>query len=223
MQTNSTHITMILDRSGSMEAIREDTIGGFNAFVEEQQRQPGTVTLTLVQFDGIDPYEVLQHFAPIEKVLPLTQATFVPRSSTPLLDALGRGINDLAQTLTTLPPAQRPQQIIFVVVTDGEENASREFTKLQVSQMIAERQQQDWQFVFLSADLAAISEAEATGVLASHAMAYDKTAQGTRDAWTSVSKNTSAYRAQVRKDMAFDEGDRLQQQSEQQRRPQRDS
>ncbi len=117
-----------------------------------------------------------------------------------------------------MAPAQRPQQIVFVVVTDGQENSSREFTKAQISQMIVERQQQDWQFVFLSADLAAIGDAEASGVRASHVMAFDKSAQGTSDAWAAMSKNTSAYRAQVRKDMSFEEDDRARHQSEQQRR-----
>ena len=218
MNSNLTHITLILDRTGSMESIRDDTIGGFNAFLAEQQRVPGEVTLTLVQFDSQDPYEVLYHFAPIAAVKPLTTETYVPRASTPLLDALGRGINDLGQTLAALPEDRRPSQIVFVVVTDGQENASREFTKAQVGEMIKQRQQQDWQFVFLSADLDAITDAEHSGVLASHAMAFDKTAQGTHAAWESMSKNTSAYRRAVRPDMAFEEVDRSVQKSDTQRR-----
>jgi Mg-chelatase subunit ChlD len=218
MQSNSTHITLILDRTGSMESIRDDTIGGFNAFLAEQQRQPGAVTLTLVQFDSQDPYEVLANFAPIGTIAPLTLETYVPRASTPLLDALGRGINDLGQTLAAMPRDRRPDQIVFVVVTDGQENASHEFTKTQVSQMIKERQQQDWQFVFLSADLAAITDAETSGVRPSHVMAFDKTGQGTASAWQAMSKNTSSYRARLRQDMAFEEVDRKQQQSEQQRK-----
>src|ERR1035438_2609360 len=95
MKQDYTHITVILDRTGSMESIRDDTIGGFNTFLEQQKAEPGMATLTLVQFDTQDPYEVIHRFKRIQEVPALTRETFVPRASTPLLDALGRGINDL--------------------------------------------------------------------------------------------------------------------------------
>lgn len=217
MHSTATHITLILDRTGSMESIRDDTIGGFNAFLTEQQRQPGTVTLTLVQFDSQNSYEVLYNFTPIAAVVPLTRESYVPRASTPLLDAMGRGINELGAVLAGMAEDRRPQQIVFVVVTDGQENSSREFTKDQVSQMIRDRQQEDWQFVFLSADLDAVTDAETSGIAASHAMAFDKTALGTHAAWESMSKNTSSYRARLRKDMSFEEDDRKRQQSDRRR------
>jgi hypothetical protein len=108
MKSDYTHISVILDRTGSMGSIRDDTIGGYNAYLEKQQDEPGEATLTLVQFDTQDPYEVIHHFLPIKDVPNLTRQTYVPRGSTPLLDAIGRGINDLEQSLATLPDGGRP-------------------------------------------------------------------------------------------------------------------
>jgi ADP-ribosylglycohydrolase len=200
-----------------MESIRDDVIGGFNAFLAEQQAQPGRATLTLVQFDSHDPYEVLQRFVPVQHVPMLTHETYVPRASTPLLDALGRGINDLEASLAGLPADRRPGQIVMVIVTDGQENASREFTKARVTEMIRAKRAQGWQFVFLSADLDAIDDAEHSGVLASHAMAFDKDAAGAQAMWSAVSRNTTAYRARQKADMRFEEVDRQAHRSEQAR------
>jgi hypothetical protein len=222
MQPDSTHITVILDRTGSMQSIRDDTIGGFNAFLNAQQREPGRATLTLVQFDSQDPYEVIHHFRPIAEIPDLTRETFVPRASTPLLDAIGRGINDLDATLAKQPEANRPARIVIAIVTDGQENASREFDQATIKQMIREKQAADWQFVFLSADLGAISEAIAGGVKASSAMAFDKTAKGAAAAWGAVSDQIANYRAARSPDVAFSADDRAQQDSEKRRRGDRD-
>lgn len=223
MQADYTHMTVILDRTGSMASIRDDVIGGYNAFLAQQQAQPGKATLTLVQFDSQDPYEVLQNFAPLQEARPLTTETYIPRASTPLLDALGRGIMDLERALHALPDDAQPEQVMLVVITDGQENASREFSKAQVMQMIHQKQQaQHWQFVFLSADLAAIGDALASGVHATHAMGFDKTTQGTQAAWQSISNRTADYRAKRAHDMSFTQEDRRLQQIEQQRGPQPD-
>ena len=99
MRSDYTHITVILDRSGSMEAIRNDTIGGFNSFLAAQKAETGFATLTLVQFDTQNAYEVIQDFRNIKEVPELTRTTFVPRAGTPLYDAMGKGINDLEHKL----------------------------------------------------------------------------------------------------------------------------
>jgi len=218
VQANYTHITVILDRTGSMQSIRDDTIGGFNVFLHEQQQQPGRATLTLVQFDSQNAYEVIHHFKAIEDVPDLTRETFVPRASTPLLDALGRGINDLEQTLARQVEANRPAQIVVAIVTDGQENASREFDRATIEKMIREKQAADWQFVFLSADLAAIGDAIAGGVKPAAAMSFDKTKEGAAAAWGSASKRIADYRAARSANVAFDEDDRSQQRSEKQRK-----
>lgn len=210
MNNDYTHISILLDRTGSMQSIRDDTIGGFNTFLTAQQSQPGHATLTLVQFDSQDPYEVVHHFSPIELVPPLTAETYVPRASTPLLDALGRGINDLAQSIGTLKEANRPARVILAVVTDGRENASREFRKAEVERMIRERTEKDgWQFVYLSADLSAFGDAHDLGFAAHASLAFAKNAQGTHASWASLSARTSDYRSGARRNMGFVDADRL--------------
>lgn len=218
MKDNYTHITVILDRSGSMESIRADMIGGFNVLLKEQQSTEGMATLTLVQFDTQAPYEVVHSFKLIQAVRPLTAATYVPRGGTPLFDALGRGINDLDATLLRMGEDDRPAKVVFVIVTDGMENASREFSRNQVSRMIAEKQEvAGWNFVFLSADLAAVQEAEGMNVLYQRSMAFDKTAQGSRDAFQSVSANVARMRRGEVQSPEFAPEDRAKQQAERRR------
>lgn len=192
-----------------MESIRTDTIGGFNAFLQQQQQEPGTATLTLVQFDSRAPYEVIHGFAPIESVPALTPATFVPRGSTPLLDALGQGINDLEQSIARAAEADRPSKIIFVVVTDGMENASREFNREQIQTMVKQKTENDhWQFVFLSADLAAMGDARSVGISPESSLLFEKSGTGTAGAWGSVSARTSDYRSARKRKMEFGDEDR---------------
>ena len=160
MKTDYTHLAVILDRTGSMESIRDDTIGGFNAFLSEQKQQPCKATLTLVQFDSQDPYEIIHQVKTVQEVPDLTKETYVPRATTPLLDAIGRGINDLEKCLADMKEDDRPSKAVFVVITDGQENSSREFRRDQIMKMINEKEKQSgWQFVFLSADLDAINDA----------------------------------------------------------------
>jgi hypothetical protein len=209
MKENYTHISVILDRTGSMESIRDDVIGGFNAFLGEQKKLPGKATLTLVQFDSQDPYEIVHDFKPIGEVGELTREAYVPRASTPLLDAMGRAINDLEKRISEIQPEERPAKVILAVVTDGHENASMEFRREQVVKMIQERTEKDgWQFVFLSAGLDAIRDARAMGINADAVLVFKKDARGTRDAYTSLSKQTSEIRTGLKKIFSFDEEDR---------------
>src|SRR6476620_7328202 len=127
MMKNETDVTVILDRSGSMEAIASDVIGGFNQFLAEQQRHPGDCRLTLVQFD--DRYEVLYLARPIADAARLTADTFEPRGSTALLDAIGRTIDATGARLAALPEAERPNRVLLAIVTDGQENASVHYTR----------------------------------------------------------------------------------------------
>lgn len=215
MRNDYTHITVILDRSGSMESIRNDTIGGFNAFLAQQKAEPGFATLTLVQFDTQDAYEVIHDFKNVKDVAGLSRESFVPRSGTPLYDAMGKGINDLEQKLAAMPEATRPQRVIVAFVTDGQENSSREFSKAMVQKMIKDKQETaNWQFVFLSADLDAMDEALATGVAAGSAMLFDKTAAGIANAWSALSCSTANYRANKTSEVSFTDEDRAKQQIE---------
>jgi hypothetical protein len=215
MKNNYTHIAVILDRTGSMETIRDDTIGGFNAFLNAQKAEPGLASLTLVQFDSQDPYEIVYQFKPLAEVPELTRETFVPRASTPLLDAIGRGINDLDKSLADRIEDERPSRVVMVLITDGQENASREFRKDQIEKMIKEKQEKSaWQFVFLSADLDAIRDALESGVRAASTLAHDKDSHGVGAAWAALSRSISDYRSGHQEDVSFTDEDRAKQKIE---------
>lgn len=201
------HITIVLDRTGSMESIREDVIGGFNAFLAQQQAAPDPATLTLVQFDSQDPYEVLHSAEPIATVPPLTLEKYVPRASTPLYDAMGRGILDLEATLAAMPDAERPAKVIFVVVTDGQENASLEFDRARVTNLITAKKSLGWDFVFLSADLAAFDDAQRMGVGRPSSLMFSKSKQGSDRAWAAASMKIRERRMGAEK-VVFDDEDR---------------
>lgn len=206
MKTTYTHLCVVLDRSGSMEEIRDDTIGGFNAFVEQQKAAPGTATLPLVQFDTQDPFELVHAFAPVREVPTLTRQTFVPRASTPLLDAIGRAINHTEAGITQMAEFCRPDAVIVAIITDGHENASREFARATILQMIEAKQKLlGWKFVFLSADLGAIHDAIQDGIAPSCTMAFPKTAKGTRHAWSALSGKVRDVRSGRSQDIDFRE------------------
>ncbi|MBM3494977.1 MAG: VWA domain-containing protein [Armatimonadetes bacterium] len=214
MKQGYTHMTVILDRTGSMESIRDDTIGGFNAFLAGQRSTEGTATITLVQFDSQDPFEVLYSFRNVADAPDLTRETYVPRASTPLLDALGRGMNDLDARLSAMDTADRPEHVLFVAITDGQENASREFRRADIARMMEERKERGWQFVFLSADMDAVAEAEALGVAECSRMAYQRSGRGVRAMYCSLDDKVSALRERRAPRVAFDEADRKQQEEE---------
>ena len=196
MQTDYTHITMILDRSGSMDSVQDDTIGGFNAFLKDQQTQPGHATLSLVQFD--DQYERLHDFAPIGTVAELSRATFQPRGSTALLDAMGRAIHETGRALSLLPEDRRPAKVIVVTLTDGYENASRKFTRQDIfSQITHQREHYAWEFVFIGANQDAISTGESIGIQASHAITYAPTAAGQQDIMRKMSRGVARKRQEA--------------------------
>jgi hypothetical protein len=160
MKADLTDITLVIDRSGSMEEIRSDAEGGVNAFIREHAQQPGDALLTLVQFDN--EYEFVHRGVPIKEVPPYT---LVPRSGTALLDAVGRAINETGERLARMPEADRPGLVIFVIVTDGQENASKEFSKAQVKEMIQRQQTKyNWHFTFLGTGQDAFAEARGLGI-----------------------------------------------------------
>lgn len=188
MKEGYTHISVILDRSGSMAAIADDVVGGFNSFIARQREMAGDATLTLVQFDDHDPYEVIHNRRPLGEVEPLTRETYVPRGLTPLLDAMGRGILDLDSMLAAMAEEELPQRVIMVFVTDGQENASREFKREAVTKLVEERQSGDkpWDILFLSADLEAIGEARDLRIAYRSSIAFDADAMGVSNVFESL-------------------------------------
>ena len=207
-----THIAIILDRTGSMESIRNDVIGGFNSFLKSQKELPGVATLTLVQFDSQDPYEVVHMMKPVAKIPDLDSKTYAPRASTPLLDAIGWGINDLEKHLAEIGKEEMPEKIVFVIITDGQENASKEFTKEQIVKMIKIRQEKDkWQFVFLSADLDSIADAASYGFKDAATMKFKKDAMGSMDMFKSCSDIIAKFRLYESGEATFSDEDRRKQ------------
>jgi len=167
---NLTHLYFLLDRSGSMQSIKDDTEGGFDAFIAEQRSQPGDCRVTLAQFD--DQYEEVYRDRPVGDVPPLK---LQPRGSTALLDSIGRLVGEAGERLAALPDEQRPGVVIVGIMTDGHENASRELTHPQVKALI-ERQTKDygWQFLYMGADQDAIEVGSSIGVAAANSMTYSR-------------------------------------------------
>jgi hypothetical protein len=155
-------IAAVLDRSGSMQSIRDDAIGGFNAFLKEQQDAPGDALFTLVLFD--DEYIVVNDGDKVEDVKPLDASTFVPRGGTALYDAMGRTVNVMEAKIASMPEDERPSRMIVATLSDGHENQSKEFTKRTIKDVIEERSKHGWDFMFLSSGLDQFAEAHEMGI-----------------------------------------------------------
>ena len=152
MKTGLTEIVVVLDESGSMSSCKGDTIGGFNVFLSSQQKIKGSANMTFVKFS--DYYNKINDGIDINEVVPLNESTYTPSFSTALLDAVGKTINDVGNRLSSTPESERPEKVIFTVITDGYENTSKEFTKRQISEMIKhQREKYSWEFLFLGADI----------------------------------------------------------------------
>lgn len=194
MNNNLTEIVFILDRSGSMDPIAADTIGGYNAFIEKQKLEPGEAKLTTVLFDSM--YEVIHDGVDIQKVEPLTSEQYWARGMTALMDAVGRTINSVGERLAATPEDERPGNVIFVITTDGLENASREFTRERVKQMIEHQTNKySWQFMFLGANIDAAAEAVSMGIDAQFAANYSASDIGTKSVYATMDCAVSALRA----------------------------
>ena len=177
MRENLTEMVFVLDRSGSMSGLAADTIGGFNELIEKQKKIEGDAYVTTVLFDH--EYEVLHDHVALGEVAPLTDKEYFARGSTALLDAVGRTINAVGARLAATPEEERPEHVVFVITTDGMENASREYTAKQVREMVEHQQQKySWQFVFLGANMDAVSEAGKLGISASHAANFAPSQRG---------------------------------------------
>ena len=193
MNGNKTMVAIVLDRSGSMEACAADVIGGFNRLIEDQKKLPGECLVTLVQFDH--EYQLLRDGVPVQQVEPLSPATFVPRGNTALLDAMGRTIVSVGEKLAAMPETDRPGKVLMVVLTDGHENASSEYTYERVREMIEHQKTvYSWEFVFIGSEPKAVADAsQKLGIKSS--FAYTNDPQGTSKAMHSVSRGIASYRS----------------------------
>ncbi|HEU0190609.1 MAG TPA: VWA domain-containing protein [Mycobacterium sp.] len=202
-------IAALLDRSGSMTTVADDTRGGFDTFIAGQRAKPGDTVVTLAQFDN--RYEQVYENKPIVEVPPLV---LEPRGSTALLDAIGRFITDIGSRLAALPEDDRPGDVTVVVMTDGHENASVEWAKDGVRRLIEQQESgYDWDFVFLGANMDAVDVGAGMGFRPGKSMTYAASAVGIDAVFGSVTtyldrKDEAKRAGRSRRDVAFDEDER---------------
>lgn len=187
MKKNLTEIVFILDRSGSMAGLEDDTIGGFNAMIEKQRREPGEAYVSTVLFDNHS--EVIHDRVDIQSVPPMTRRDYYVRGCTALLDAVGRAIHHISNVHKYAREEDRPEKTLFVITTDGMENASREYTYDRVRRMIEhEKEMRGWEFLFLGANMDAAKEAARFGISEDRAANYHADHQGTAVIYEAMSE-----------------------------------
>jgi len=191
--TTYTDLIAIIDKSGSMGSLANDTIGGFNGFLKEQREEEGLMKLTLVQFD--DKYEICYEGIDVCETEDLTDKTYKVCGMTALNDALGRSITTARDRINKLAVGERPNRVMFVVITDGEENSSKEFTLDQVRELVKGQQDgEKWDFLFLGADIDSFSEGGNLGVAAGTTLNYAKSAMGMSKAYETLGKSVTRVR-----------------------------
>lgn len=203
MRSDLTDVVVIVDRSGSMCSCRDDAEGGLNTFVEEQKKHPGDCNLTLVQFDT--ECEFVHRGVPIKDV---PKFTLVTRGLTALLDAVGKAIAETGERLSKLDESQRPGLVVVVIITDGQENASKEYRRDQIKQMIEHQTTvYNWQFTFLGANQDAFEEASSIGIDAQQVGLYhkDKTSQAFGSASSNVTRMRTASASGASVDNSYTE------------------
>lgn len=192
MKKDSAYVAVVLDRSGSMMSVKQATIDGFNEFLNAQKQVPGECRVLLAQFD--DDYEIV-----LDKVLadvpPLNDSTFQPRSMTALFDAMGKMIVDLGKKLEALPEVERPGRVLLATITDGYENASKEFTQKDIKRLVEQQTSQyQWDFVFIGANQDAVLTAAGFGIRPDAALTYNANAHSVMAMSSSLSSYTTATR-----------------------------
>lgn len=186
MKKGLTELVFILDRSGSMIGLESDTIGGFNSMLEKQKGEEGEANITTILFD--DKYEKIHDRAPIGQVKNLTPEDYYVRGCTALLDAMGTSIRQMILAQENLPEEERAEKVIFVITTDGLENASREYSREKVKKMIEKEKKKDgWEFLFLGANMDAVAEAGSFGIEKDRSVTFQNDSQGIQTNYRAVS------------------------------------
>ena len=176
MKKGLTELVFILDRSGSMGGLESDTIGGFNGMLMKQKKEEGEANVTTVLFD--DQIDVIHDRFPIGVVNPLTDKDYYVRGCTALLDAVGSTVKKVENIQKRLPDEMKAEKIIFVITTDGQENASQEYSYNMVKKLIEKHQEEGWQFIFMGANIDAAKEAENLGIRPMRAVSYRNDSRG---------------------------------------------
>jgi len=194
MNQNLSELIFILDRSGSMAGLEADTIGGYNSMIEKQKQEPGEAKVTTVLFD--DEYELLHDAVDIKKIAPMTNKQYFARGMTALMDAVGKTINSVGNRLANTPEEERPAQVIVVITTDGYENASLEFNKSKVKEMIEHQTNKySWKFMFLGANIDAANEAASIGIAGDWTAQYAASGYGTQSVYACVDSVLTSLRS----------------------------
>ncbi|MBO4849100.1 MAG: VWA domain-containing protein [Clostridia bacterium] len=193
MKKDLTEIVFILDRSGSMGGLEGDTIGGFNAMIEKQRRVEGDAIVSTVLFDNES--EVLHDRIPLEKIEPMTERQYWVRGCTALIDAIGGAIKHITNVHKYIREEDVPEHTMFIITTDGMENASRKYSSEEVKRMIETRKEQGWEFLFLGANIDAVETARHFGIERERAVTYRSDRKGTRLNYEVMSEAIASVRA----------------------------
>ena len=193
MKKNLTEIVFILDRSGSMAGLEDDTIGGFNAMIEKQKKEPGEALVSTVLFDNES--EVIHDRVDIQRIKPMTRNEYYVRGCTALLDAVGCAIHHIGNVHKYAREEDRPEKTLFVITTDGMENASRKYSYEKLKAMIQrQKEKYGWEFLFLGANIDAAREASRFGISADRAANYHADSKGTNVIYETVNEAITQVR-----------------------------
>ena len=185
-----TEIICVIDRSGSMETIIDDAVGGFNSFLADQRALPDEAYLTLMRFDT--EYEVVFESVPIKEMKDITRETIKPRGSTALWDAIGMTLESAQNRLRHVTPERK---VLIVIVTDGQDNASHTYADLRVKELVAEAKKDAWEFLFLGANMYAFAIGKGIGLGVADTVQYDASARGIQTAYQIASSTASDLRS----------------------------
>lgn len=193
MKKNLTELVFILDKSGSMGGLEKDTIGGYNSMLEKQKTVDGECVITTVLFDN--HYELLHDRIDVRAIKPMTEEEYFVGGSTALLDAIGKTIHKIGTVQKNTAEEYRAEKVMFVVITDGEENASRRYSAAQVKEMINRQKEKfGWEFIFLGANIDAVETAGHFGIDADRAVDYVPDSEGTELNFCVMCETVSAFR-----------------------------
>ncbi len=193
MKDSLTELVFILDKSGSMSPLTEDTIGGFNSMLEKQRAEDGEAYVSTVLFDSES--HVLHDRIPIASVPLMNKKDYIPYGSTALIDAIGGAIHHIGNIHKYIRPEDVPAHTLFIIITDGMENASHEYSSDAVKKMISSRSEEGWEFLFLGANIDAVETAQSIGIRRDRAADYLNDRAGTALNYSVLSKSVSAMRA----------------------------
>ena len=196
MKNNITELVFLLDRSGSMGGLEADTIGGFNSMIEQQKKEEGEVLVSTVLFDHVT--EVLHDRLPLNEIPKMTENEYMVRGSTALIDAIGRSIHHIGNIHKYARKEDVPEKTLFVITTDGYENASRQYSSDEVKKMIRRQEEKyGWEFLFIGANIDAVETAKRYGIRPDRAANYHADKEGTHVVYAAVSQAVSDYRRET--------------------------